>query len=82
MAHLSATADGKLKQEVINTVNEVTGKGGDRTLLCMEKTLCFLSLREWVRGFHDLPRDILTTKCAVQCIGFPYKLVPASGLRA
>jgi hypothetical protein len=59
MAQLSATADGKLKQEVINTVNEVTGKGvlprGDRTVLCMEKTLCFLSLREWVRGFHDLP---------------------------
>jgi len=68
---------------VVNTVNEGTGKGvlpqGDRTVLCMEKTLSF---REWIRGFHDLLRDTLTIKCAAQCIGFPYKLVPASGLRA
>jgi hypothetical protein len=71
---------------VVNTVNEGTGKGvlpqGDRTLLCMEKTVCFLSLREWIRGFHDLLRDTLTTKCAAECIGFPYKLVPASELCA
>jgi len=42
----------------------------------------FLSLREWIRGFYDLLRNILTTKCAAECIGFPYKLVPASGLCA
>lgn len=71
-------------QEVINTLNEGIGKvvlpQADGTVLCMEKTLNFLSLREWIRGFYDLLRDILTTMCVAHCVGFPYKLVLVPGL--
>ena len=71
-------------QKVMNTLNEGIGKvvlpQVDGTVLCMEKTLNFLSLREWIRGFYDLLRDILTTMCVAHCVGFPYKLVLVPGL--